>query len=163
MKKTNSAQVSLAGPVPRARPQPLTGGPRLSAPARAHVSLSLPLAASGADLSAPLLVVHALVPNLSPAHSHRGHAHVCAFPGHLRMPSPPLELAPCSPTPPCSFAPSPEHPRPLSRPARASKKLRHRSPKPVARSSTVVEPPSRRCLGEVRLAVSNSGHPSICP
>jgi hypothetical protein len=67
MKKTNSAQVSLAGPVPRARPQPLTGGPRLSAPARAHVSLSLPLAASGADLSAPLLVVHALVPSRCPA------------------------------------------------------------------------------------------------
>jgi hypothetical protein len=37
------AQTSPTGPVPRARPLPLTGGPRLSAPARAHALFLLSL------------------------------------------------------------------------------------------------------------------------
>jgi hypothetical protein len=46
MENPSSAQVGPAGPTSRARPQPLTGGPRLSAPARAHVSLSLSLSSA---------------------------------------------------------------------------------------------------------------------
>jgi hypothetical protein len=111
-------------------------------------SPSLPLTASGADLSVPFPFSHAHVlsrfpadpTNLPPTNSHRGRAHVRAFPDHLHTPSPPLEPAPHSPTPPCSFAPSAEHPRPLSRPAHASRQLRRRSPKPVARSTAAVEP-----------------------
>jgi hypothetical protein len=72
--------------------------------------------------------------------SRRGRAHVRAFSGHLRTPSTPLEPVSRSPTSPCSFAPSVEHPRPLSRPARASRQLRRHSPKSIARSTIAVSP-----------------------
>jgi hypothetical protein len=71
-----------------------------------------------------------------------GHAHGRTFSGHLLTPWPPLEPAPRSPTSPCSFAPSTEHPRPLSRPARAPRQLRRRSTMFAARYTVVAEPPS---------------------
>jgi hypothetical protein len=158
MENPFSAQVGPAGPTSRARPQPLTGGPRLSAPARAHVSLSLslPLAANGADLSAPFLLAHTNVLSRCPADPTRqtlSLTSACALSPWMRpcprvfRPPPhaptPLEPAPHSPTSPCSFAPSAKHPRPLCRPACASRQLRRHSPKPTARSTAAVEPAPR--------------------
>jgi hypothetical protein len=78
------------------------------------------------------------------------------------MPSTPLEPAPRSPTSSCSFAPSARNPRPLSRSvsAQGASPLLARSP-PVLRSP--LSPRRARCLGEFRLAVSNSGHPLVRP
>jgi hypothetical protein len=100
------------------------------------------------------------VSNLSSTISHRGRAHDCAFSSHVRAPAPLLTPAPCSPTFPLSFAPSAQLPRPLSCSACANQELRHRPP-------PVLWPPLRpcpvQCHGELRLAVSYSGHPSVCP
>jgi hypothetical protein len=67
-----------------------------------------------------------------------------------------LSPTPCSPTSPRSFAPSTRLSRPLYRSATV-----RRRPLPVLR------PPSRlcpiQCHGELRLAVSCSGHPSVRP
>jgi hypothetical protein len=71
-----------------------------------------------------------------------------------------LSPTPCSPTSPLPFAPSAQLPRPLSLslPARTeSSATAHRRPPPVP------WPPLRPCHGELRLAVSYSGHPSVCP
>jgi hypothetical protein len=56
-------------------------------------------------------------------HSCRGCTHVAHFPATSARPRPPIELAPRSPTPPCSFAPSSEHSRSLSGPVRAPRKF----------------------------------------
>jgi hypothetical protein len=65
----------------------------------------------------------------------RGHTHVRALPDHLRTPSP------RSTTSLCSFAPTAEHPRPLSSPVRASRQLHRRSLMSATRSTIAVEPP----------------------
>jgi hypothetical protein len=74
-----------------------------------------------------------------------------------------LSPAPCSPTSPLSFAPSVRLARPLSRSAHACRDLRHCP----HRSPPVLRPPSRsrpvQCHSELRLTVSYSGHPSVCP
>jgi hypothetical protein len=119
--------------------------------ARAH-PLSLPRGPH------PLGPVH----SLPPVHSRRGRAHVCAFSRQLHTPSPPLEPAPRSPTSPYSFAPSAEHPHPLSLALRvhpSSSFAAHRSPSPVPRPSSSLC--RARCLDEFCLAVSNSGHLSV--
>jgi hypothetical protein len=118
---------------------------------------------------APTLSVPPSPPISSSATSHprsprRGHAHVHAFSGHVHAPAPLLSPAPCSPTSPLSFAPSAKPSRPLSLalPTRAgSSTTARRQPLPV------LLPPSHQrpvqCHGELRLAVSCSGHPSVCP
>jgi hypothetical protein len=54
-------------------------------------------------------------------------------------------------------------PRPLSRCAHASQKLRHRPPSTAAVLRSLSRPRPVLCHGEFRLAVSCSGHPSVCP
>jgi hypothetical protein len=139
---------------PRARPRSLTSGPHLSAPTRAP---SLPLSLSllcGADLSAPFIFAHARslsasrTPPINPSLTSRprpcrGRAHVRAFSGHLRMPSPLLSPAPRSPTSPCSLAPSVELSRPLSHPVRATRRAPPLLTEDRGRSATAVEPVSR--------------------
>jgi hypothetical protein len=106
MENLISAYVSPAGPATRARPrpQPLTGEPHLSAPARAHV-LSLPLSPARWQWGRSVGVVsfahtHVLsrwpadptlqapVTNLPLAHSRRGRAHVTHFPATSARPRP---------------------------------------------------------------------------
>jgi hypothetical protein len=176
MEKAISAQVGPSGPAPRVRalapacPRSLTGGPRLSAPTRPPL-LSLSLLC-GADLSAPFLFARAhllslprephrsAVPNLPPTSP----PWKCPHPRVLRPPPhalAPLEPAPRSPTSPYSFAPSAEHSRPLSRPARATRQLCRRSPKPAAVPRSPLSPRHVRCVGEFHITVSNSGHPLV--
>jgi hypothetical protein len=150
MENPNSAQVGPASPASRvpapARPQPLTGGPRLStlahAPllslslsllcgvglsrrfprARAH-SLSLPAGPFSSVLTArsrisPRCPVdptrHPLrLPNLSPTPPSWTHPRPLVLQPRLHARGP-LDLAPRSPTSPCSFAPLAELSRPLS-------------------------------------------------
>jgi hypothetical protein len=77
------------------------------------------------------------VPNLSAMPPPWMRPRLCIFrpPSHALAP---LELAPRSPTFPCSIAPSAEH----SRPARAPRQLRHHSPTSTARSTVTVELPA---------------------
>jgi hypothetical protein len=74
-----------------------------------------------------------------------------------------LSPAPCSPTSPLSFAPSAQPSRPLSRSTHADQG----APPPRRRPLPVSWPPSRlcpvQCHGELRLTVSCSGHPLVCP
>jgi hypothetical protein len=136
---------------------------------------SLPLSLSllcGADLSVPFLFARAhllslprephpsAVPNLPPTSP----PWKCPHPRVLRPPPhalAPLEPAPRSPTSPYSFAPSAEHSRPLSRPARATRQLCRRSPKPAAVPRSPLSPRHVRCVGEFHITVSNSGHPLV--
>jgi hypothetical protein len=93
-----------------------------------------------------------------PRSPHCGCAHDRAFPDHVRAP------APCSPTSPLSFAPSAQLPRPLSLalPARTkSSATARRRPPPVPWPP--LRPCPGQCHGELRLVVSYSGHPSVCP
>jgi hypothetical protein len=82
---------------------------------------------------------------------------------HSKLQIAPLE--PCAPLAhfPCSLVPSAKLSRPLSRPARApnSSAAVHRSLSSVPRPS--LSPRRVRCPGEFRLAISNSGHPSVRP
>jgi hypothetical protein len=64
-RKPQFGPISPADPAPRARQPSLTGGPCLSAPSRAHSLFPLPLAASGADLSAPISSACTSFPSLS--------------------------------------------------------------------------------------------------
>jgi hypothetical protein len=78
-------------------------------------------------------------------------------------PRTPFELAPCSPTPPLSFVPSAQPLRPLSRSAHVCSELRHRLPSTAACSVVAVAPVPHPVPRELRLTVSCSGHPSVCP
>jgi hypothetical protein len=93
----------------------------------------------------------------------RGCAHVLAFSGHVRVPAPLLSPHPARP-------PLLSHLRPLPNPLALSLAL----PTNAGSSATarrrplpVLRPPSRprpaQCHGELRLAVSCLGHPSVCP
>jgi hypothetical protein len=79
-------------------------------------------------------------------------------------PAPLLSLAPCSPTSPLSFAPSAQPSRHLSLalPTRVGSSATTRR-----RPLSVLWPSSRpcpvQCHGELRLTISCSGHPSVCP
>jgi hypothetical protein len=153
----------------RPRPPALIGGPRLSVCLARALTPPLPLAtlwgrAVGA-VSSPLhplsLSLCPVVPTCQssitsrPRSPRRGRAHVLAFSGHVPTP------APCSPTSPLSFAPSARLSLPLSLCPRKQRAIARRRPMPV------LWPPSRprpvQCHGELRLAVSCSGHPSVCP
>jgi hypothetical protein len=135
-----------------ARPRCLTGGSRLSPPARAlPLSLLLP---RGPVLSAPFLApacplslfrgAHLSARPQPPTHVPRhGRAHDRAFSGHLCTSSPLLSPGLRSPTFPRSLAPSAKPSRPLSRSAHATRKLCRRSPKTVVRSATAVDPVPR--------------------
>jgi hypothetical protein len=94
----------------------------------------------------------------------RGRAHVRAFPGHLRTPSSPLEPTPRSPISPFSFAPSTEHPRPLSRAAHVSRQLRRRSLTSATHSTVTVELPRRVCCPDkLRHITHHLERPLVCP
>jgi hypothetical protein len=157
-----------------ARPQCLTGGPRLSAPTptRPLSPLSLPrgLGLSVSFLSPARSLPYlsrrphlSAVPNLSPTIPRLGRAHVLTFSGHVPAPAPLLSPTPCSPTYPRSLAPSTKPPRPLSRSARAT-----RAPPPpndVRRSFYGRRGTPRRvcCPGKLRPIGRHLEHPSIRP
>jgi hypothetical protein len=94
-----------------------------------------------------------------PRSPHRGRAHVRAFSGHVCAPVPLLSPAPYSPTSALSFAPSAKPSCPLSRSAHACRELCQ--PLPVLWPQSCPRPV--QCHGELRLTVSCSGHPSVCP
>jgi hypothetical protein len=133
---------SRPSPAP-ARPQPLTGGPRLSAPAHASLfSISL---LCGAGLSAPFLFARAhplsapRTPPVSPSQTNHPPPHICraplrAIPSHPARSHPFRARGPLAHFP-CSVAPSIELSLPLSRPARApgSSAAAHRCPPPILR------------------------------
>jgi hypothetical protein len=137
------------------RPPALTGGPRLSAYSPAHSLPSFPLTARWASpigtvclAHAPALSVLSRGPPVSLSLTSRPHPPPWTRPRtHVLRPPPhalaPLEPVPRSPTSPCSFAPSVELSRPLSRPAHATRQV----PPPITedsrRSVTAVESPSR--------------------
>jgi hypothetical protein len=148
----------------------------LSAPTRAR-ALSLSLAALwgraiGAVLSPPPPRPLSLCPTVStcqpyltsrPRSPRCGRAHVRAFFGHVPVPAPLLSPHPARP-------PSLAHLRPLPNPLALSLALpTHAGSFATARrrSLPVMRPPSRsrpiQCHGELRLAASCSGHPSVCP
>jgi hypothetical protein len=97
-----------------------------------------------------------------PRSPRRGRAHVPAFFGHVLAPGPLLSRAPCSPTSPRSFAPSAKTlALSLALPTRAESSATARRPLlPVMRSPSRLCPVP--CHGEFCLAVSCSGHPSVC-
>ena len=153
----------------------LTGGPRLSAPTSApslpplsrcivgQASRRRPLSRAPASLSVPPSPPVSLSSTSHPLSSRRGCAHDRAFPGHVRAPTPLLSLAPCSPTSPLSFAPSAQPSRPLCRSAHVCRELHHRPPSTAACSVEPSRPCPVQCHSELRLTVSCSGHPSVCP
>jgi hypothetical protein len=74
-----------------------------------------------------------------------------------------LSPAPCSPTSPHSFAPSAKSSRPLSHSADACREFRHRPPSTTACSVAIVMSCPVQCHSELRLTVSCSRHPLVCP
>jgi hypothetical protein len=129
----------------------------------------------GAELSAPFfspcpLSLSPAVPTCQPSLTsrprspRRARAHDRAFSKHVPAPAPILSPAPCSPTSPLSFEPSARLSRPLSL---ALSTQAENSATARRRPLPVLRPPSRprfvQCHGELRLTVSCSGHPSVCP
>jgi hypothetical protein len=151
-RKANSAQV---GQVPRVRPLSLTGGPRLSTPTRAPpLSLSPSHCFVGPTFRHRFSFARARslsvsrTPPISPSLTSRPRPSMwtCPRPRVLRSPlhaPAPLDIVPRSPTSPCSLAPTAELPRPLSRPAHATRQ----APSPLIEdhhhSATTVESLSR--------------------
>jgi hypothetical protein len=155
-----------------ARPRSLTGEPRLLALARtpllslspSHCSVRLACRrrffSHALSLSLPRAPHPSVVPNVSPRSPPWTHPRLRVLrpPPHALAP---LEPAPRLPTSPCSLAPSAELFRPLSHPARATRQLCRRSPKPVVVPRSSLSPRRVRCPGEFCLTVSNSGHPLV--
>jgi hypothetical protein len=121
-------------------------GPICRAPLLSRVP-TLPLSASPTPLVSTSLTSR-------PRSPRRGRAHVRAFSGHGRVPAPLLNPAPCSPTSPLPFAPSAQ----LSRSTHTN-----REPPPPPVPWPPLRPRPVECHGELRLVVSISGHPSVCP
>jgi hypothetical protein len=173
-RKPYSAQVGPLSPIPPRAPSvpdrraPLVGAnPRALSP----FSLAAPWARSVGAVVSPVRSLLSLsyrphlsaIPNLPPTIPRRGRAHVHAFLGHVLASVSLLSPTPCSPTSPCSLARSAEPPRPLSLALRArpeSSATTHRRPPSVLRPPSSPRPV--RCLGELRLTVSYSGHPLVC-